>query len=215
MAPMEPAKAGAALARETLEEAVSGLGEKELQEMGVRLTRSAAGMEEMLEELEVERRDLKEENAYLNETISLFMKEMQKLNIGKDNTVDPTLVDSAPLAFVGRFWEKVKPRDTAYAINEHVGEIKKPEPGQQATPTPQEVARQVGQSTVQNLRGAFGPLWQRAETLVKDTHEKVQANLQERAAAREAELAKQRSAAKGSKEPRASKKRAPKQPAAE
>lgn len=54
------------------------------------------------------------------------MKELQKLNIGAHNTVDPIL-EEGPLDFVGRFWETVKPRDTAFVTGEHIGEIKKPQ----------------------------------------------------------------------------------------
>ena len=36
------------------------------------------------------------------------------------------MLEEGPLDFVGRFWETVKPRDTAYAAGEHIGEIRKP-----------------------------------------------------------------------------------------
>lgn len=44
---------------------------------------------------------------------------------GSQNTVEPML-EEGPLDFVGRFWETVKPRDTAYVAGEHIGEIRKP-----------------------------------------------------------------------------------------
>jgi len=131
------------------------------------------------------------------------MKEMQKLNIGAGNTVEPTL-DEGPLDFVGRFWEKVKPRNTAYIISENVGEIKKPgeeEPlnplqqhgkqvGQNLRETfgpiwqkikkpgdeePQSPAQQQGQQVLQNLRETFGPIWQK----VKNPGEESPQNLQQ------------------------------------
>ncbi|CAK9113418.1 Integrase catalytic domain-containing protein [Durusdinium trenchii] len=93
----------------------------ELRGMADRLTK----VEEMLKDLEIERDLLQKEKGQLNETISLFMKELQKLHIGSQNTVEPML-EEGPLDFVGRFWETVKPRDTAYVAGEHIGEIRKP-----------------------------------------------------------------------------------------
>lgn len=36
------------------------------------------------------------------------------------------MLEEGPLDFVGRFWETVKPRDSAYVAGEHIGEIRKP-----------------------------------------------------------------------------------------
>jgi len=150
------------LSREELEKALSGHNPQELQEMARRLGKSQEQFQEMLTELEAESDALKEENRSLNDTITMMMKEMQKLNIGADNTVEPML-DEGPLDFVGRFWEKVKPRNSAVVISEHVGEIKKP--GEEELQNP---LQQQGKQVVQNLRETLGPIWQRAETLVKD-----------------------------------------------
>jgi len=128
----------------------------------------------MLKELEAEQQELQEENKHVKQTIETMMNEMQKLNIGAANTVEPML-DEGPLDFVGRFWEKVRPRDTAVVVNEHVGEIniKRSTDGADGSspsnrpppPPPQEIGKQV----VQKLSGAFGPLWQRAEGLISQT----------------------------------------------
>ncbi|CAK9113464.1 Integrase catalytic domain-containing protein, partial [Durusdinium trenchii] len=97
----------------------------ELRGMADRLTKGHESLTEMLKDLEIERDLLQKEKGQLNETISLFMKELQKLHIGSQNTVEPML-EEGPLDFVGRFWETVKPRDTAYVAGEHIGEIRKP-----------------------------------------------------------------------------------------
>ena len=47
------------------------------------------------------------------------------MSLGAHNTVEPML-EEGPLDFVGRFWETVKPRDSAYVTGEHIGEIRKP-----------------------------------------------------------------------------------------
>ncbi|CAJ1352049.1 unnamed protein product [Effrenium voratum] len=114
---------------DTTEQAIAVLADKDMSElrgMADRLTKSHESLTEMLKDLEVEREELEREKVQLNDTITLFMKELQKLNIGAHNTVDPIL-EEGPLDFVGRFWETVKPRDTAFVTGEHIGEIKKPQ----------------------------------------------------------------------------------------
>eukprot|EP00929_Paragymnodinium_shiwhaense_P109971 TRINITY_DN7661_c0_g1_i1.p1 TRINITY_DN7661_c0_g1~~TRINITY_DN7661_c0_g1_i1.p1 ORF type:complete len:425 (+),score=133.54 TRINITY_DN7661_c0_g1_i1:85-1359(+) len=111
--------------RDDLEKALSGRDEDELKMMAQRLAKSRAGMTDMIQDLEAEKKSLEEENAHFRQTIELMMKELKKLNIGSLNCVDPTL-DEGPLDFVNRFWERVRPRDTAYVVDEHHGEIKKP-----------------------------------------------------------------------------------------
>lgn len=110
------------------EQAMAALSDKDVSELrglAERLTKGHESLKEMLKDLEVEREELEKEKGQLNETISLFMKELQKLHIGAQNTVEPML-EEGPLDFVGRFWETVKPRDTAYTAGEHIGEIRKP-----------------------------------------------------------------------------------------
>jgi len=156
-APAEPS-------REDLEKALSCLSLDELKGTARRLTRTQEQFNEMLAELEAESDALQAESKHLHDTITMMMKQMQKLNIGKENTVEPIL-DEGPLDFVGRFWEKVRPRNTAVVINQHVGEIKrKPADEEAAFPLPLLQGKQV----VSNLREAFGPVWQKAEDHVKE-----------------------------------------------
>jgi len=103
---------------------------------------------------------LQGENTELQQTIDRFMKELQKLNIGSDNTVDPQLQEG-PLDFVGRFWEKVKPRDTGVVVSEHVGEIKKPGVEDEDSPKGGEKVRQVVQNVVENVGPQVSNLWGR------------------------------------------------------
>jgi len=98
----------------------------ELQAMGKRFLKSRSDMDELLTVLHEERESLNVENKQLRETIELMMGEMKKLNIGAGNTVEPVLLDDNPLNMVGRLWEKMRPRDTAVVVSEHLGEIKKP-----------------------------------------------------------------------------------------
>ncbi|CAE8648731.1 unnamed protein product, partial [Polarella glacialis] len=128
-APMEQSPKAEGWSREALQKELAGRKEDELKEMARRLVKSTDGMKEMISDLDVEKQSLQQENAQLNQTISLMMTELRKLNIGADNTVEPRL-DEGPLDFVGRFWEQVKPRDNTYLVNENVGEIKKPVPGE-------------------------------------------------------------------------------------
>jgi len=179
--------------REELLGALADREVAELQEMAKRLARSHEDMEETLKDLEVEQQALRDESAHVRETIELMMREMHKLNIGAGNTVEPTL-DEGPLNFVGRFWEKVRPRDTAVVVSEHVGEIRKPVPTEGGSPVAQQIAQQIGgqisersqqaleqgkqaleqgKQAVQHgkeawgrLSQSIGPLWQRAEGLL-------------------------------------------------
>lgn len=171
MSPME----AEGVSQEELKTVLKDRKPDELKEMGKRLTKSLADLQEMLKDLEVEQDLLRQENQQLNETIGFMMTEMQKLNIGAGNTVEPMLAEG-PLNFVGRFWEKVKPRDTAVVVNEHVGEIKKPITREDGTVapntalTPQELGRQVqvkSRQVVERISGGLGPgFWQRAGGLV-------------------------------------------------
>merc|ERR1719469_1540643 len=106
------------------------------------------------------------------------MKELHKLNIGGMNTVEPQL-EEGPMAFVGRYWEKVKPRDTAYQTGEHVGEIRKPLVTEGAPPpaqVAQEIAQHAGQQavkTAQRIHGALGPLWQRTQGFINEKQSEI------------------------------------------
>lgn len=195
-APTEPIKAEAGLSREELEQALEGSTVEQLREMARRLTKSHEGLTEMLADLEAEGQSLREESEYLTSTIDLMMKELHKLNIGAGNTVEPQL-DEGPLAFVGRYWEKVKPRDTAYQTSEHVGEIRKPVPfdGTPQPPTAQEIAQHASQQvvqTAQRIQGALGPLWQRTQGFLSEKQSEIAG-----AVAR----AKQRARREGAKRP--------------
>lgn len=161
MAPMDKAKEPfnppprEGPSREELEKALAGNTVDDLKEMAKRLAKSHESLNVMLEDLQAERKGLEEENAEVKQTIDRFMKELQKLNIGADNTVEPQLAED-PLIFVNRMWEKVRPRDTGVVVSEHVGEIKKPEDGDNS-PQAGEKVKQV----VENVASAIGPLWQR------------------------------------------------------
>eukprot|EP00401_Gymnodinium_catenatum_P065115 CAMPEP_0117519924 /NCGR_PEP_ID=MMETSP0784-20121206/32906_1 /TAXON_ID=39447 /ORGANISM="" /LENGTH=358 /DNA_ID=CAMNT_0005315907 /DNA_START=74 /DNA_END=1150 /DNA_ORIENTATION=- len=108
--------------REVLERALAGCEAPELVEMARRLARSSADLEATLQDLEAERAMLQQERDETRGTIELFFQEMQKLNIGSDNTPEPVLLEG-PLDFVSRYWEKVKPRENAYRASRHVGEL--------------------------------------------------------------------------------------------
>lgn len=169
MAPIQPIHLddndGPEPSHEDLEKALSGLSLDELKGVARRLARTQEQFTEMLAELEAESEALQSESKDLHDTITMMMKEMQKLNIGKGNTVDPIL-DEGPLDFVGRFWEKVRPRNSAVVINEHVGEIKRKNSGDEEAAVPGPLVQ--GKQVVSNLREALGPVWQRAEGHVKE-----------------------------------------------
>ncbi|CAE7741450.1 unnamed protein product, partial [Symbiodinium pilosum] len=188
--------------------ALKGKDVEELKAMAQRLERGQQSLQEMLQELEAEREELHKEKAQLNDTITLFMKDLQKLHIGAQNTVEPVL-EEGPLDFVGRFWETVKPRDSAYLAGENIGEIRKP--GEKAEKPPnaplaalqqvqqelpqqmQEAAKEVqeaGKQAVRKLSTAFeearsSAWWQRAQgyldekrTEIAKKVSEVQANAQ-------------------------------------
>lgn len=153
--PMEPAQGPS---RDELEKALADHKLDDLKEMARRLNKSHESLNEMLEELQAEKQGLESENTDLQQTIDRFMKELQKLNIGAGNTVEPRLAED-PMIFANRMWEKLKPRDSGVVVSEHVGEIKKPVMDEDGSPVNdnQEKVRQV----VENVQNAIGPLWQR------------------------------------------------------
>jgi hypothetical protein len=147
--------------REELEKALADYKEDDLKEMAKRLVKSHESLNIMLEDLEAEKQGLQEENTEVTATIDRFMKELQKLNIGADNTVDPQLQEG-PMIFANRWWEKLKPRDNGVVVSEHVGEIKKPVPEDEHSPNNNgEKVRQVVENVVENVGSRIGPLWER------------------------------------------------------
>lgn len=171
----EPAKApDGGLSREALEKELAGQSPEQLLEMAKRIDKSQQALREMLEDLEAEKVELNDETAQLHETITLFMKEMQKLNIGGMNTVTPQL-DEGPLDFVNRFWEQVRPRDTAFQTSENIGEIRKPVPGEESSP--KEVLQKQVVQGVQQLKERWGPAagawWQNAQGFLNEKKSEI------------------------------------------
>jgi len=118
------AAAGARFDKEEYAKALSSSDAPELKAMAERLAKSQSEMNQMLDELQADNTQCRQESETLRKTIELVMMEMQKLNIGSLNTTDPSL-EEGPLNFVNRFWEKMRPRDTAFVVNENVGELKR------------------------------------------------------------------------------------------
>lgn len=108
-----------------MERLLAERSDSELRLMLQRLTKSCEQLSDYNNDLDFEQQDLKEEGRQLHDTISLMMKETRKLQIGMGNCVEPTL-EEGPLDFVGRFWERVRPRDNQILVNENIGELKKP-----------------------------------------------------------------------------------------
>jgi len=158
--------------RTAIEKELADRTDDELLEMAKRLSRGTEGLNQVMADLEVEKEQLREEKEHLHKTIDLMMQEMRKLNIGSDNTVEPQL-EEGPLDFVGRFWEKMKPRDNTYLVSDNVGELRKiSEPGEDKEEIRRHVekkAKEVGQQ----LQGALGPLWSRAEGLLSAAQEEL------------------------------------------
>eukprot|EP00747_Dinoflagellata_sp_TGD_P186024 gnl/TRDRNA2_/TRDRNA2_42842_c0_seq1.p1 gnl/TRDRNA2_/TRDRNA2_42842_c0~~gnl/TRDRNA2_/TRDRNA2_42842_c0_seq1.p1 ORF type:complete len:469 (-),score=152.08 gnl/TRDRNA2_/TRDRNA2_42842_c0_seq1:57-1463(-) len=117
---MEAAEVEAPSKRD-VESALSSLQETELRVMLERLTRNMQELEDMYSGLQVEQKELQNENTNLQDTIEKMMQETQKLNIDSSN-VNAQAED--PLNVINRLWDRMKPRDTAYTVNEHMGEIK-------------------------------------------------------------------------------------------
>eukprot|EP00933_Yihiella_yeosuensis_P034154 TRINITY_DN27686_c0_g1_i1.p1 TRINITY_DN27686_c0_g1~~TRINITY_DN27686_c0_g1_i1.p1 ORF type:complete len:424 (+),score=125.82 TRINITY_DN27686_c0_g1_i1:62-1333(+) len=186
------AEANGTLSREALETELKGQKDEELKEMAKRLSKSIEGLKHIMAEIEDDNQALKEENAQINDTITFMMEELKKLKIGADNLIEPQL-EEGPLDFVGRFWEKVKPRDSAYLVNENVGELKKVElnqdPQEELRRHVQERAKQVqekaqivsgqvqerAQIVGQRLQSTLGPsisnFWSKAEGLINEAKE--------------------------------------------
>lgn len=120
----------------------------DLRAMAVRLARSRSALEEALIDLQAEQRELLTENSNTRSTIELMLGEVAKLNINSGNLNEPEL-EEGPLDFVGRFWEKVRPRDSAVSVSDRVGEIKRPSPTSVSTSPP---------STEQHMRSMMGHL---------------------------------------------------------
>jgi len=145
-----PVAGDGALSRESIEAALAGVGDEALQERGARAAKSTAALKEVLTELELEQGDLREENKRLRTAIELLMGQLNKLNIGAANLAEPEL-DEGPMDFVGRFWEMMRPRETAMSVNDHIGEIKKPGAGPAEARVP--LAEELS-----NVMGLFGHL---------------------------------------------------------
>jgi len=110
--------------REGLEAAFSEDVET-LRERARRIAKSNMALQESLVDLQLEQKELHEENARLRSAIELVMADVSKMKIGAANISEPELQES-PLDFVARFWEMAKPRDTAVPVSDHIGEIRKP-----------------------------------------------------------------------------------------
>jgi len=121
------------VSQEELQEVLSGLSDSDLRQMGQRLARSHEDLRNALADLQQEQVTLTKEKVEINSTITLMMAEMQKLNIRSDNLAEPQL-EEGPVEFVGRMWEKLKPRDTALPISENVGELRRPSLSEEPSP---------------------------------------------------------------------------------
>jgi len=110
---------------EHLKELLTGLSDSDLQQMAKRLSKSGEDMQLALADLEAEQEALSKEKIEINDTIALMMAELTKLNIRAENLTEPQL-DEGPVEFVGRMWEKMRPRDTAVTLNANVGELRMP-----------------------------------------------------------------------------------------
>jgi len=129
MAPMQTREpSNVSISRESLLAELANVETDVLKERGRRIAKSCEALEESLKDFAFEKADLQEENVGLQQAIELTMAQLNKLNIGAMNLNEPELEEN-PLNAVGRFWEMVKPRDTAVSVSEHIGEIKKPVPG--------------------------------------------------------------------------------------
>lgn len=132
----------------------------ELREMARRLTKSSADLEQMSLDLKEEQRQLLEENEEITKTISMFLEEFKKLNIGASNIPTPVLEERG-FNFVGRFWERVKPRDSAYLVSDNVGELKRPEPGEEADsaapPVSERLRERLGSLVSRGFRSPSSP----------------------------------------------------------
>mmetsp|Transcript_10166 Transcript_10166/g.22905 ORF Transcript_10166/g.22905 Transcript_10166/m.22905 type:complete len:413 (-) Transcript_10166:109-1347(-) len=111
------------LSKRDLEEALAHATQSDLLAMSKRLSRSVEEMSSYHSELLAEQEELRKEGAGLRESIETKMKDIVKLDIGAMNLREPEL-EEGPLDFIGRFWEKVKPRDNTVVISEHIGELK-------------------------------------------------------------------------------------------
>eukprot|EP00929_Paragymnodinium_shiwhaense_P020758 TRINITY_DN13730_c0_g1_i1.p1 TRINITY_DN13730_c0_g1~~TRINITY_DN13730_c0_g1_i1.p1 ORF type:complete len:543 (+),score=233.40 TRINITY_DN13730_c0_g1_i1:91-1719(+) len=128
--------------RGELAKALAGKSDDELREMATRLARSLSQLSAHQQELKAEEVALKEDGRSVRETIELMLTEIKKLNIGMDNTVDPS-VQEGPFDFAVRFWERVKPRDNQVLVTENIGELKHaPSVDEEGNPLPGHAAMQ-------------------------------------------------------------------------
>jgi len=139
--------------------ALAGCSDDELKQMGNRLKRSCADMTEMLSDLEAERDELRQDNADVGETIGLMHQEIQKLDIGSTNCVEPTLMEG-PADFLNRYWERLRPRDNAYLAAEHVGELTRISGEEDVNPVVQ--VKKSLQQAAEPLSTSVAPLIQKA-----------------------------------------------------
>jgi len=122
MAPFQDSGALVGPSQEELEMAMSEMKMHDLVAMALRLTTSMEKMHGYHDEFAREQSQLKEENLQLQETVGLFVQQTMKLNIGSSNIVDPQ-IEEGPLNFIGRYWERVRPRANIVIVNEHLGDF--------------------------------------------------------------------------------------------
>merc|ERR1712232_554160 len=57
--------------------------------------------------------------------MGFMFREIKRLNVSGYNVVEPVL-NEGPLDFVGRYWERLRPRDGVIVITPHIGELEQP-----------------------------------------------------------------------------------------
>merc|ERR1712166_1122879 len=86
-------------------------------------------------------------------------QEIQKLDIGSTNCVEPTLMEG-PADFLNRYWERLRPRDNAYLAAEHVGELTRISGEEDVNPVVQ--VKKSLQQAAEPLSTSVAPLIQKA-----------------------------------------------------
>mmetsp|Transcript_98684 Transcript_98684/g.318211 ORF Transcript_98684/g.318211 Transcript_98684/m.318211 type:complete len:386 (+) Transcript_98684:43-1200(+) len=159
--------------RKLLQKSLAGRGTHELLELVSHLSRDRQHLEDMLWDLKAQQGRLMEDNAGLRQTIELVIGHLT-LSTAARNATEPKLA-GGPLDVLGRFWERVRPRDSTILVNDHIGEIKKLSVVREsAGRTLQPVAGQMaaasglatfGRSVTERLTGALGlPLYKVSDT---------------------------------------------------
>lgn len=147
--PAPPVHRGEGLRRGDVQAAFEGQETHELRDLAARLLRDGTRLEGVLRELQAQQQSLQQDNAGIRSTIEMMIGHL-KSNVNAHKLPETRQPDN-PLDVLGRFWERVRPRNSGILVSEHIGEIRRPR-----ARAPELPLAAFGQRVTDRLTGAMG-----------------------------------------------------------